>query len=101
MLQPLDGPAKQDTISVDTVTPVEIKVDSEAYPERKVITIQPEGKIRVFFADEETTVTQSMVANKGFKHGKNTIRSYEASCTQKVYILAETGSFDVIIAEMA
>lgn len=101
MLQPLDGPAKQDTITVDTVTPVEVKVGTEAFDERKVVTLQPEGRIRVFFADEDSTPTQADVANKGFKQGKNTIRSYEASCTQKVYVLAESGSFDVIIAERA
>jgi hypothetical protein len=102
MLLPLDGPTKQDSISVTTASFVEVKVGASAFSERKVITIQPLSfMIKVYFADAGETVTNSTVLNKGFEHPKKSIRSYEASESQKVYMIAVGGTTNVIVAERA
>ena len=101
-LQPLDGPSAQDVVAVDNITVKEIKVGGTALEERKVITLQPTGKIRVFFGDGGTAPIAAVVLAKGFIHNKDVIRSYEASDKQEVYMLSDTGaSVNVIVAERA
>ena len=102
MLQPLDGPSKQDAISIDDITVIEVKIDASPLDERKVITLQPNGKIRVFFGDGSSVPNAATVLAKGFLHYKNAVRSYEASDSQTVYMIAETGgATEVIVAERA
>lgn len=102
MLQPLDGPSKQDSISVTTSTAVEAKVGASALVERKVVTIQPlSGMIKVYFADNNETPTPATVLAKGFEHPKKSIRTYEASETQKIFLVAVTATTNVVIAERA
>jgi hypothetical protein len=102
MLSPLDGPSSQTLLSVTSTTAIIAKAGASAFPERKVLTLQPlDGKIRVFFANEGVTPTLSDVLTKGFKHPKTAMRSYEASDQQVVYIVAETGTVNVVIAERA
>lgn len=103
MLQPLDGPSLQNVILVDSVTVKEVKIGAFAMVERKVITLQPDDKIRVYFGDSDAAApSAAIVLTNGFKHHKNTIRSYEASSTQPIYILSDTGaSVNVIVAERA
>ena len=101
-LQQLDGPSSQGTIPITNSVIVEVKVNASSLEERKVITLQPlGGKIRVYFADEGVTPSLSDVQNKGFRHFKNQLHSYEAGPLQKVYIVSESGSFDVVVAERA
>lgn len=101
MFQPLDGPSKQGTITVDTVTVKELKIGASALDERKVITLQPAGKIRVYFGDGTGTPSAATIAADGIVHFKNQKESYEASETQPVFILSELGSTDVVVVERA
>ena len=102
MLQPLDGPSSQDAVNITNTAITEVKVGASVLEERKVITLQPDGKIRVFFGDGLLAPSVSDVLNKGLKQGKNTIRTYEAAASQDIYIIADNGgSVEVIIIERA
>lgn len=101
MLQPLDGPSLQGVLSVGTGAVVEAKNDSVAFADRKVITVQPTGKIYVYFANDGTTPSLSDVSTKGFIHYKNAKESYEAGEKQKVYFLSVSGTVNVVLAERA
>jgi hypothetical protein len=101
MFQPLDGPAAQIKLtSVGTTTPVEVKVGASALVDRQVITMQPNGNMKVYFSDGTTPAAATVLAN-GFDHAKNAKESYEAGEKQKVFVLAATGTIDVVIAERA
>lgn len=100
-LIPLDGPAQQTTLTVNTSTVQEAK-GATALPERKVVTIQPTtGKIYVYFGDGASVPSAATVIADGFVQFKNARDSYEASDTQKIYILAVTGTVTVKVAERA
>lgn len=99
MFQPLDGPSAQGVISVGTGTVVEAKVGASAYADRKVITIQPENKIYVFFADEGITPSTTDLSTKGFIHYKDAKETYEVGEKQKVFLLSLAGTVNVRIAE--
>jgi len=102
MLLPLDGPAKQDVIAVDNVTVVEVKVDVSTMEDRKVISIQSDGKLRVYFGDGVNTPNAALLLSDGFKQPKDVLRSYEAGGSQQVFILSDTGaSINVTIVERA
>ena len=101
MLQPLDGPAKQFSITVDTVTVQELKSGATPLEERKVVTVQAEGKVYIYFGDESGTPSAATVAADGFIHFKNGKESYEASDTQKLYALAVAGSVKIRAADRA
>lgn len=101
-LQPLDGPSLQDTLSISTVSVLEVKSGVTALPERKVITIQPlDGSVYIYFGDGDNIPTTTDVSTKGFLHNKKLKESYEASETQPVFILAVSGTVDVRFAERA
>lgn len=99
MFNPLDGPAIQGSISVGTGAVVEAKVGGSPFTDRKVITLQPTGKMYVLFADEGVVPSVSDLSTKGFLHFKNQKDTYEAGEKQKVYLLSFTGTIDVKIAE--
>jgi hypothetical protein len=102
MIEALDGPSSQGVIPVSNSVVSEVKVGVTVLDERKVVTIQPSGKIRVYFGDGSTTPSAATVLSDGFKHGKDSIRSYEASSSQILYIVSDTGaSINVTIAERA
>lgn len=91
MLQPLDGPAKQYTLTVDNTAVTEIvKPSEDALSERKVITIQSEGRIRIYFGDDTNIPSITTVLDDGLIHFKWGKESYEASASQKVFIAGET-----------
>ena len=101
-LQPLDGPSAQGVIAVDNITVKEIKVGAAALDERKFVTLQQEGKIRILFCYVNTVPNAATMLTDGFVHNKDVIRSYEASEKQEIYMLSDTGaSVDVIVAERA
>lgn len=101
MYQPLDGPSAQIKLtSVGTVTVVEVKAGASPLVDRRVVTIQPNGKIKVYFGDG-TTPSAATVAANGFDHFKDAKETYEAGEKQKVYILAVSGTVNVIIVERA
>ena len=100
MLQPLDGPSKQYTLSITTATAVEIKDGANpVLEERKVITLQGDGRFYVYFADEDQTPNAATVAADGFLQYRNAKETYEASSTQAVFIVAASGTVDVKVAE--
>lgn len=101
MYQPLDGPSAQTKLtSVDTSTPVEVKVGTSALSDRQVITMQPNGNMKVYFSDGSIPSAVT-VLNNGLDHFKNSKETYEAGEKQKVYILAASGTIDVVIVERA
>jgi len=95
MFLPLDGPSLENEISVGNSTPTELKVGASALDERKVITFQAQtGKVRWGF-------TNSITSSKGYVAFKNQIVTIEASSTQSLYVIAETGSVTVYFTERA
>jgi len=91
-LLPLDGPAVEDEISV-TTTPVELKVGASALAERKVITFEAQdGKVRWGF-------TNGITSSRGYIGWKNQLTTIEASTSQDVWIVAETGTVTVYFTE--
>ena len=67
-ISPVDGPAKQDALTVTNVAIVEVKVDVNPMEERKIIMIQPlGGRIRVFFGYNDVVPSVADVQNKGFE----------------------------------
>ena len=101
MFSPLDGPAAQVKLTgVGIVTPVEVKVGATALSERQVITMQPNGKMKVYFSDGSVPSAATVLAN-GFDHFKDAKESYEAGEQQRVFVLAATGTVDVVIVERA
>lgn len=102
MYQPLDGPSKQFALSsVGTTTPVEVKAGASVFAERKVVSLQGDGKFYVYFADEGETPLAADVSSKGFTHPKDALRSYEATGSQAMFVLAVTGTVDIRGAERA
>ena len=101
MFQPLDGPSVQGKLtSVGTGAVVEAKVGGSPLTDRQVITLQPTGNMKVYFGDGTVPSPATVLAN-GFDHFKNTKETYEAGEKQKVYVLAASGTVDVVIAERA
>jgi hypothetical protein len=101
VFNPLDGPSIQGVISVGVGAVVEAKVGASVFTDRKVITIQPVGKLYVLFADEGVVPSIADLSTKGFLHFKNQKDTYEAGEKQKVYLLSFSGTIDVKIAERA
>lgn len=101
MFKALNGPAKHYIIaSLGTATPLEIKDGANpAFSDRKVITLQPNDKIYVYFADEGETPNAATVSTNGFEQPKKAIHTYEASNAQSVWILSVSGTIDVKVAE--
>jgi hypothetical protein len=101
MFQPLDGPSAQIKLTgVGTATPVEAKVGANALTDRQVITLQPSGNMKVYFSDGTVPSAATILAN-GLDHYKNAKETYEAGEKQKVYVLAATGTIDIIVVERA
>jgi pantothenate kinase len=101
MFQPLDGPSAQTKItSVGIATPVEVKVGASALTDRQVITLQPTGNMKVYFSDGSVPSAATVLAN-GLDHFKNAKETYEAGEKQRVFVLAATGTIDVVIVERA
>tara|TARA_R110000851_G_scaffold308093_1_gene466877 strand:+ start:392 stop:700 length:309 start_codon:yes stop_codon:yes gene_type:complete len=102
MLQPLDGPSKSFKLSsVGIVTPIEVFASGSSFQERKLITLQADGRFYIYFADEGETPNAATVAANGFIQYKNAKESYEASGSQAVFVLAVTGTVDIRGTERA
>jgi hypothetical protein len=99
--QPLDGPSTQDKVTVTTSVVKELKVGSSALDDRQVVTIQPlTGNIWVYFGNGSVP-NATTVSTKGFRHLKQAKESYEVGDRQQLFIVAETGSVDVVFVERA
>lgn len=101
MFEALDGPSIQGKITVTDSTVVEAKVGASAFDDRKVLTLQGDGRFYVYFANEGEVPNALTVMDEGFLHFKNSKESYEASETQTVYLLSVSGNVNVKIAERA
>lgn len=100
--EPLDGPSVQGVLSlVGTATPIEVKSGASAYEERKVVTLQSDGKFYLFFGEDGVTPSAATVAAQGFTVFKDQLQTVEASCKQPLYVLSTSGTIDVRIAERA
>lgn len=100
MFLPLDGPSLQDQESVTDSVVFRVRVGSSELSERDVVTIMPiDGKIWVFFGDNVNVPSAAEVKSKGFLQPKGSMRSYEASSSQEIYIVADDGTVDVRYAE--
>lgn len=101
MFQPLDGPSAQAKLTaVGTVTPVEVKTGMTPLSDRQVITMQPTGKMKVYFGNG-TIPSAATVQADGLTHSKNAKETYEAGEKQQVFVLAVSGTIDVVIVERA
>jgi len=102
MLQPLDGPSAQGTLSsVGTVTVVEAKVGGSPLEERKVVTLQGDAKFYVYFGDGSSTPSAATVTSDGITVFKDQVTSFEASASQPLFVLALSGTVDIKIIERA
>lgn len=101
MLLPLDGPSKQFSTAITDAAVFEIKAGVTVFEERKIITLQGDGKFYVYFADEGETPSVSDVNTKGFLQYKNAKESYEATGSQAVFVLADSGTVNIRGAERA
>lgn len=95
----LDGPSAHDKVNITSSTPYRLKKGATELRGRKVITIQAlTGSVYAYFAGSNEVPLASDV-QKGFVIKKGGERTYEASHTQWVYVLAVTGSVDISFAE--
>lgn len=101
-LQPLDGPSLQTTLSgVNTSVVTEVKVGSDPFDERKVVSMQGDSKFYVYFGDGDTIPSSGDISTDGITVFKNQFVTFEASCQQRIYVLAVTGTVDIKIIERA
>jgi len=103
MIQALDGPSSQHILlAVDTATPTEVKKGANpAFNDRKVVTMQGDGKFYVYFADDGETPNAATVSASGFVQFKDSLQSYEAGDKQALWVLAVSGTVDIRVAERA
>ena len=100
MFQPLDGPSKSYKLSaVGTGTPVVVKDGANpVFEDRKVITMQGNGKFYVYLADEGETPNAAKIIDVGLLQFKDTKENYEAGPKQAVFVLAFAGTVDIRIS---
>lgn len=100
MFRALDGPSLQSQENVSDSTIFRVKAGASELDSRSVVTILPlDGKIWVFFGDGSTIPTAQNVKDNGFPQFKMSLRSYEASDSQEMYIVSDSGTVDVRFAE--
>lgn len=102
MLFPLDGPALQNALSITTTVVVEAKIGASAFKERKAVTIQPKnGDLYIYFGDDTTTPTNTDLTNKGMLIYSGAKETYEASASQRIFLMAVSATTTVIVVERA
>jgi hypothetical protein len=100
MIFRLDGPTLQSQQSVSDSTVFRVKVGADEFKDRDVVTIFPvDGDIWVFFGDNINVPSATDVKNTGFPQPQGSLRTYEASGSQEIYIVADSGTVDVRYAE--
>ena len=98
-LQALDGPSLQSSLTVTTTTVQELRVGSEPYKPRQVITFEPSQDIYLFFGEDDTIPSVTDVQNGGFTYTSESIFTVESGSKQRVYVLAITATATVRFAE--
>lgn len=102
MLDRLDGPSVQTTLSVDSSTVQELKVGGTALKRRKVITFKADQKVYIYFGDDQASAPSSgTVSTDGIEVAKNQLVSLEATNQQPVYVLAVSTTASLKLAERA
>lgn len=103
MLQPLDGPSLQGKLTgVGTGSVVEVFVSGQAFEERKIVTMQGNGRFYLYFGDLDAGAPSvANVSDNGQIVFRNQLISVEATCDQPLYVLALSGTVDIRIAERA
>lgn len=101
MYEPLDGPSAQLKVTLSSGTALEVKVGSQTLEDRKVVSIQPNQDIKVYFGDGVNIPSASTVVNNGLDHYRNQLSTYEAGARQPVFIAISSGSASVVIIERA
>lgn len=94
MYLPIDGPNTYTNINVGT-TAVELKVGASALEERKVVIIQPLGN-RIYFGYNNSVTTAN-----GIEVSKRQVVILEAGPEVAIWAIANTGTIDVRIQELA
>lgn len=83
------------TLSVNDTTPVELKVGGTALAGRKMVSIQPiDGRLYYGYNNSVTSATGTELARKQ-------IILFSAGPQITIFLLAETGTVDVRIGELA
>lgn len=101
-LQPLDGPSAHNVLSVGTATPVVARAGGSALTSRKAITLQGDGKFYVYFGDEDASApSAATVVAQGFLQFKDQVQTWEVGDRQPVYLVSDSGTTNVRIAERA
>jgi hypothetical protein len=101
MIEALDGPSKQFVISVDDVTPLEVKDGASTFSDRKAITMQGDARFYVYFCNEGEVPTATDISSKGFRQFKLAKETYEAGEFQAIYVLSVSGTCNIRVAERA
>lgn len=98
---PLDGPSAQTTLTVDTTTVQEAIAGGSPLAERKVVTVQGDGRFYVYFGDGTGAPSAATVSSDGIRLFSNQVSSFEATNQQAIYLLAVSGTVDVKVIERA
>lgn len=101
MFEPLDGPSAQAKINVTSTVVVEAKAGSSRFTDRKVVTLQTDKDIYVYFGDGSTTPAAVTVSANGFVQYAKSKESYECGEKQTMFLLAVSTTAGVVVAERA
>jgi hypothetical protein len=102
-LLPLDGPALQSGVIVTTGTVVAAKVGVTELVERKAITLQSlNDDIYVYFGDDTGIAPSTLIVQtSGLVVYLGEKATFEATSSQRLYILAINNATTVIVVERA
>lgn len=102
MYSPLDGPSSQiKKIGITSSSVTEAKVSSLALEDRKAVTLQPTGNIKVYFGDGLNVPSATTILENGVVQYKDQMISYEAGQKQPIFFVAVAGTVEVIVIERA
>lgn len=94
MFEALDGPAVYGNLSV-TTSAQEVKVGASTLQDRKFVTIQPlDGDVYFGYSNSVTT-------SNGTKIYRDQVFPIEAGEALEVWVIADSGTVDVRITEVA
>ena len=100
MYRRLDGPSKHGSLTVTNAAVQELKVDAQAFSGRSVITFIADKKVLIYFGDDTASApSAATIIADGILVFKNQLMTIEAGKDQPVYILAESDTANVNVAE--
>lgn len=102
MLEPLDGPSAQATLSVTTGAVSEVRAGGSSLIDRKVVTLQPlDGRVYLYFGDGTGAPSVATVTNNGILLFNRAKESFEASTMQDLWVVAVNSTTDLRVVERA